>query len=180
MMSRDGALTAQPARPEEPARRLLGESQRRPRPIGRNSHPAARATFIHPGRRAARCCGRSGDDIPQNAVDDRLPVRDWNHVPCTGRHALIASTRGGPNWLGMASGSADQRVGVFLARYSEHENQAPSGLHRPNVKRVPTLVVTSWSGIRRRMVSIKSAPEQCIGMTTSGLSASSSVTVRSI
>jgi hypothetical protein len=178
MMSRDGALTAQPARPEEPARRLLGESQRRQdRSAGTRG---STGQLDSPGRRAARCCGRSGDDIPQNAVDDRLPVRDWNHVPCTGRHALIASTRGGPNWLGMASGSADQRVGVFLARYSEHENQAPSGLHRPNVKRVPTLVVTSWSGIRRRMVSIKSAPEQCIGMTTSGLRASSSVTVRSI
>jgi hypothetical protein len=43
------------------------------------------------------------------------------------------------------------------------------------VKRVPTLVVTNCFGMRRRMVSIKSAPEQCIGMTTSGLSASSSV-----
>ena len=35
--------------------------------------------------------------------------------------------------------------------------------------------VTSCAGMRRRMVSMKSAPEQCIGMTTSGLSASSSV-----
>ena len=56
----------------------------------------------------------------------------------------------------------------------------PALCHTPNVERVPTLVVTNWFDMRRRMVPIKSAPEQCIGMTTSGLSASSSVTVCSI
>jgi hypothetical protein len=52
--------------------------------------------------------------------------------------------------------------------------------HAPKVKRVPTLVVTSSFGMRRRMASMKSAPEQCIGMTTSGASAASSLTVRSM
>jgi hypothetical protein len=47
MMSRDGALTAQPARrgasPPSFGRKSTGTKS-----IGRNSHPAVRTTFIHP------------------------------------------------------------------------------------------------------------------------------------
>ena len=48
------------------------------------------------------------------------------------------------------------------------------------MNRAPTLLVTNLSGIRRCIARMKFAPEQCIGTTTSGLSASSSVIVCSI
>ena len=106
----------------------------------------------------------AGVETPNNAADqdataseDLLRFRPRNVHPLLGSPPIIEATMVMPSRLG-----------------------GPALPHTPNVKRVPTLVVTNWFGMRRRMVSIKSAPEQCIGMTTSGLSASSSVTVCSI
>ena len=102
MMSRDGARTAQPARPEEPPHRLSGEGQRG-QDTGRQGRRGAKTdrpelvsgsaatSFTRP---KSRCCSRSGDVIPQNAVDDRLRVRDWNHVPYAGHHDVHSVERG--------------------------------------------------------------------------------------
>lgn len=84
-----------------------------------------------------------------------------------------------PNLAGVSARSEKRDLRGFVRAFAQ-EADLPEQLHTPNVKRVPTLFVTNWSGMHRRMAWMKSVPEQCIGMMMSGFSASSSVTVRSI
>src|SRR5215471_9096478 len=49
--------------------------------------------------------------------------------------------------------------------------------YTPKVKRLPAFQSMSWSGISERILVIKARPVQCIGITTSGMSAFNSATV---
>ena len=60
---------------------------------------------------------------------------------------------------------------------TDRGDNSAGGAQTPNVKRLPILAVTTRSGIRCFTAVTNLAPLQCIGMTTSGDSRSSSVTV---
>jgi hypothetical protein len=65
-------------------------------------------------------------------------------------------------------------------RQSSQQRNNDHCRHAANVKRDPTLLVASFSGIRRRIASMKLVPEQCIGKTTSGFNSTNSSIVCSI
>ena len=65
-------------------------------------------------------------------------------------------------------------------RYPDPRTGRAARAYTPKVKRLPRLEATSRSGMRRRMASMKAAPVQCIGTTTSGARRSSSSMVCSI
>ena len=174
------APDAQPAAADH--RRLHGHD------LG-DGHPGDRADRHRQAARArSRPSGRDRrDQLWRSAFSRRHSASTCSSAPpsrgCGSRRSPGQSGRccWSRFWCCWRSPTFRRSPSPFPGCWSDRTDAAVPGIsYTPKVKRLPRLEATRRSGMRRRMESMKVAPVQCIGTTTSGASRSNSSTVCSI
>jgi hypothetical protein len=135
MMSRDGARTAQPARPEEPPHRLSGEGQRGPRhraprttggqdrSAGTRIRQRGRPSFTRPKSRAIAAGRVTSSRRMQSTIASRCvigscavrrtPRRSQRRARLQAvgrRRAVLAASLRQPGWLSVAASRSTMRA----------------------------------------------------------------------